>query len=398
LETTKAERWDVIIIGAGAAGLMAAIEAGKRGRRVLILDRADAPGKKILISGGGRCNFTNRNADDPKRFLSSNPRFCLSALKSFRPRDFVALVEKHRVPYHEKKLGQLFCDRSARDILNLLLREAEEARVSARFSTAIERVDREESGFRLRTSDGLLQCPSLVVASGGLSLPKIGATDFGFRLARQFGLKIIETRAGLVPLLLEGPERSDFNGLQGVSADAIASADGASFRENILFTHRGLSGPAILQVSSYWRPGEVIRLNLAPDFDAAERLRDRRAERPKAALKTILAEWLPTRLAERLTEGRLGNPAMGQLSNAQLAETAQALQALELRPAASEGYKTAEVTVGGVDTDELSSKTMEAQKVPGLYFVGEVVDVTGWLGGYNFQWAWASGWKAGQFA
>jgi predicted Rossmann fold flavoprotein len=408
-------RFDVVALGAGAAGLMAAIECGKRGRRVLLVDHAPEPGRKIIISGGGRCNFTNIDAA-PENFLSANPRFCVSALKRYSARDFLALVEKHGVPWHEKKLGQLFCDRSARDILALLLDEASRAGVELLTRcevTGVERIadapspDSPEAAptsprYRLATANhGAFECASLIVATGGLSLPKIGATDFGHRLARQFGLKIVETMPGLVPLLLGDQDRSDFKGLPGVSVDAfVAPASGKPrFRENILFTHKGLSGPAILQASSYWRHGQAIRLDLFPAGDLFDALRAKRSERPKAELRTILSELLPSRFAQRACESRLADiqGPMAGLSDAKLRAAAAFFQRLELTPVGTEGYRTAEVTLGGVDTDELSSKTMESKKAPGLFFIGEVVDVTGWLGGYNFQWAWSSGWCAGQW-
>ncbi|MDX1455104.1 MAG: NAD(P)/FAD-dependent oxidoreductase [Gammaproteobacteria bacterium] len=389
---------DVIVIGAGAAGLMCAIEAGRRGRKVLVLDHAKRIGKKILLSGGGRCNFTNINAG-PDNFISANPHFAKSALSRYTPADFIALVEKHGISYHEKKLGQLFCDNSAKDIVAMLADECKQASVQILTRCDIDAVSRNER-FELETSLGSFSSDSLVVACGGLSFPTMGASDFGYRLAGQFGLKVLPTRAALVPLTLDGALKRQADALSGVSLDCEASAeDGTGFRENLLFTHRGLSGPAILQVSSYWREGEAIRLDLFPGESAAEWLRDMRQQRPRARLTTILAERLPKRFVEELAASMAGDWPGGNLadcSNRQLDALASRLDAWQLVPAGSEGYRTAEVTLGGVDTAELSSQTMAAKQVPGLYFIGEVVDVTGWLGGYNFQWAWASGWCAGQ--
>ena len=385
---------EVIVIGAGAAGLMCAIEAGKRGRRVLVIDHANKVGKKILLSGGGRCNFTNRDAG-PDNYLCANPHFCKSALSRYRPEDFIALAEKHRVPYHEKKLGQLFCDDSSRRIVALLLQECREAGVEILIDCRIRHVSRGED-FALHTERGDFRCASLVVASGGLSFPKMGASGFGYQLARQFGLRVLPTRAGLVPFTLEGKPLALAQELSGVALDTEAGCGGQRFRENILFTHRGLSGPAILQASSYWQPGEPLTLDLMPGEDAAQWLRERKHARPQARLRSVLAERLPSRFAQ-LIEGRwYADTIMQQLAEPDLLALAGKLGGWSLRPSGTEGYRTAEVTLGGVDTDELSSRTMEARKVPGLYFIGEVVDVTGWLGGYNFQWAWASGHAAGQ--
>lgn len=367
---------DVVVLGGGAAGLMCAIEAGRRGRRVLLLEHQDKVGKKILISGGGRCNFTNIGAG-PENFLSANPHFAKSALSRYTQHDFIALVEKHRIAWHEKTLGQLFCDGSARQIVAMLLREAQAAGVDVRVDhkiTGVHRADR----FRIETNHGEFLAHSLVLATGGLSIPKMGATSFAHDTARRFGLRIVETRPALVPLTLKVPE------LSGVSLEVVARLGRIAFREAMLFTHRGLSGPAILQISSYWRPGQEIAIDLLPDIeDVAAFLRRRRHERPKAELRTILGEVLPQRLANALV-GRQ--------------DVAATLKAWRFTPSGTEGYAKAEVTVGGVDTDEVSSRTMEAKKVPGLYVIGEAVDVTGWLGGYNFQWAWSSGWAAGQAA
>jgi predicted Rossmann fold flavoprotein len=392
------ENFDVVIIGAGAAGLMCAIEAGHRGRRVLLLDHAEKPGAKILISGGGRCNFTNLQADSPERYLSENPHFCKSALSRYTPRDFVAMVERHRVAYHEKTLGQLFCDGSAREILEMPLSECHASRVDLRAGhriTDIARADR----FRIETNRAVFEAPALVIATGGLSIPKMGASGFAYETAERFGLAIVEPRPGLVGLRVVGETLSLCNKLSGVSADAIVSCGRVKFRENILFTHRGLSGPAILQISSYLKDGDALSIDLAPTIDAADFLRDRKSKRPKAELKTVLAEILPSRLAEAIAmrEGELPEVReMANLPDRLLASIAERLKRWQVTPTASEGWAKAEVTVGGIDTAALSSKTMEARAIPGLFVIGEAVDVTGWLGGYNFQWAWSSGWCAGQ--
>ncbi len=388
------ERFDVVVVGAGAAGLMCALTAGRRGRRVLVLDHVDEAGRKILISGGGRCNFTNREAT-AERFVSGNPHFCKSALSRFTPGDFVALVEKHCIPYHEKKLGQLFCDRSARDIVAMLLAECDAAHVDIRLGHRVTELGRSDS-FRIDTDRGAFAAPALVLASGGLAIPKMGASDFTHRAARRFGLKVTEMRPALVPLTA-GPDDLGFvQPLSGVSVDAVVSCGRRAFRENVLFTHRGLSGPAILQISSYWRHGETILLDLLPGLDAAAFLLQRKASRPKAELRTVLAEVLPQRLAQKLAETRLPDQPMNSLSDKLLRQAAELLKRFPFVPAGSEGYAKAEVTLGGVCTAGLSSQTMAARAVPGLHVVGEAVDVTGWLGGYNFQWAWSSGWCAGQ--
>ena len=385
--------YDVIVIGAGAAGLMCAIEAGKRGRRVLLLERNDRIGRKILISGGGRCNFTNLYAS-PEQFISDNPDFCRSALASYTPDDFIALVERHGIAFHEKKLGQLFCDGKSDAIVDMLARECAEAGVEIRTACEVWEVNGTTPGFTLDTDQGVFSCDSLVVACGGLSIPKIGATDLGLRLAQQFGLQLTATRPGLVPLTFEGAEQAFCADLSGVSLDAVTSCEGQSFRENVLFTHRGLSGPGVLQISSYWREGDAIEINLLPDESAAE-LVEASIDDPRS-LATILSERLPRRFAQAWCAKYAPSGHVGAMTVRQRREVAQRLQAWRLWPTGSEGYAKAEVTVGGVDTRELSSRTMEARKVPGLYFIGECVDVTGWLGGYNFQWAWASGYAAGQ--
>jgi predicted Rossmann fold flavoprotein len=387
--------FDVIIIGGGAAGLMCAIEAGKRGKRVVLLEHANRVGKKILMSGGGRCNFTNLYAT-PENYLSANPHFCKSALARYTQWDFIALVDKHRIAWHEKELGQLFCDDSSKQIVRLLLDECAAAGVRILTDCAIEQVRREDAGFAVATSLGGFNADKLVVATGGLSIPKMGATGLGYELARQFDLKVLPTRAALVPLTLSGRHLDDYADLAGVALPAAASANGQSFRAGLLFTHRGISGPAILQISSYWEPGVPLQLDLLPERDTFEVLTAQQQERPATELKTVLGEVLPKRLAQRLCELRFGNRLLRQYRPAELREIAGLLQAWPITASGSEGYRTAEVTLGGVDTAELSSTTLEARKVPGLHFIGEVVDVTGHLGGFNFQWAWASGWAAGQ--
>jgi predicted Rossmann fold flavoprotein len=387
------ESFDVVIVGAGAAGLMCAMTAGNRGRRVLLLEHNDQAGAKILISGGGRCNFTNLEIA-PERFLSANPHFCKSALSRYTQHDFIALVERHRIRYHEKTLGQLFCDGSAREVLAMLLAECAAARVDLRSRHRVTEVTRADR-FRIETDKGSFDAPVLVLATGGLSIPKMGASGFAYEIARRFSLDVIEPRPGLVPLKVTGETLELCKGLTGVSVDAIVSCGRDSFRENILFTHRGLSGPAILQISSYWREGETISLNLAPLLDVESFLADRKRARPKAELKTVLAAVLPTRLAHALAIDAASNLSIANVPDRDLLELANRLKRWQLRPAGSEGWPKAEVTVCGIDTAALSSKTMEARAVPGLFAIGEAVDVTGWLGGYNFQWAWSSGWCAG---
>jgi predicted Rossmann fold flavoprotein len=385
---------DVIILGAGAAGLMCALTAGQRGRRVLLLDHAGQPGAKILISGGGRCNFTNLHAA-PDRFLSANPHFATSALRRYTQHDFVALVEKHGIPYHEKTLGQLFCDNSARDIVRLLLDECAAGAVDLRLSTAISAVGRADA-FRVDTSRGSFTAPQLVLATGGPSIPRMGATGFAYDVARQFGLKIVEPRPALVPLTLGADTLEAARRLAGVAVEAVVAAGGARFREALLFTHRGLSGPAILQASSYWRHREPVTVDLAPDVDVVARLKERRRDRARAEPRTILAELVPARLAQAVADELALAGAMANQSDRQLETIAQRLNAWRFVPTGTEGFAKAEVTAGGVDTAGLSQKTLEAVRVPGLHVIGEAVDVTGWLGGYNFQWAWSSGWAAGQ--
>ncbi|WP_300574778.1 NAD(P)/FAD-dependent oxidoreductase [Phenylobacterium sp.] len=387
--------YDVVVAGAGAAGMMCAAQAGQRGRKVLILDHAKAPGEKIRISGGGRCNFTNLNTT-PNNFLSENPRFCISALRRYRPKDFIALVDRYGIAHHEKTLGQLFCDGSARQIIDMLLAEMAQGGVELRLQTAIEAIARTETGFALTVGGQAVTCQSLVIATGGKSIPKMGATGFGYEVARQFGLRVTETRPALVPLTFDVSLLERTSPLAGVAVDATVAAGKTRFAEALLFTHRGLSGPAILQVSSYWREGQEIAVDLAPGQDVYAHLRAARTSRAKAAPSTILAELLPKRLAQFLTETHAPRGNMADQSDKVLRPLAEAVNAWRVKPVGSEGYRTAEVTLGGVDTTDLESRTLESRKVPGLFFIGEVVDVTGWLGGYNFQWAWASGWSAGQ--
>ncbi|HZV12328.1 MAG TPA: NAD(P)/FAD-dependent oxidoreductase [Candidatus Kapabacteria bacterium] len=385
---------DVIVIGAGAAGLMCAIEAGKRGRSVLILERNKDIGEKIRISGGGRCNFTNVIAEH-ESYLSQNEHFCKSALARFTPQDFIELVSKHGIAYHEKKLGQLFCDDRSREIIEMLLEECKAAGVKIRTGVLVQRIIKGEL-FVVDTEEETLQSASLVIATGGLSVPKIGATAFGYEIAKQFGLNIVPCKPGLVPFVLSEKDNEKFSSLAGVSIDAVVSCNKTHFRENILFTHKGLSGPAILQISSYWNPGDVVTIDLLPEVDILKILMGKRQE--KIGVVNILVEYLPKRFVQKWCEINELTQPLSTLSNKKIELIAHRLHHWEIVPAGTEGYEKAEVTVGGVDTNELSSKTMEAKEVPGLYFIGEVVDVTGWLGGYNFQWAWASGFVAGQYA
>ncbi len=382
--------FDALILGGGAAGLMCAIEAGNRGRRVAVLEHADRLGKKILISGGGRCNFTNLHCR-PENFISSNPHFAKSALAGYTPADFVALVEKHNIPYHEKTLGQLFCDRSARDILGMLEAECEHAGVSIFLNTNIQNVER-ATDFIARAPNAEFKAPALVVATGGLSIPKIGATSFGYDLARQFGLAIREPWPGLVPLILSQQDCDRYCDLAGISADVTVSCNGQQFREKMLITHRGLSGPAILQISSYWKPSQPILIDLTPGDEITAVFRDPKTPRNLNTLRTELRKFLAHRLADRWLDAH----APTFWTNLALAEIERQVHAWEITPTGTEGYEKAEVTAGGVDTNDLSAKTMEARKVPGVFFIGEVVDVTGHLGGFNFQWAWASGAAAGR--
>ena len=387
------EAFDVVILGAGAAGLMCAMTAGRRRKRVLLLERGDSAGAKILISGGGRCNFTNLEVT-PERFISGNPHFCKSALSRHTQHDFIALVERHRIKYHEKTLGQLFCDGSAREILAMLLAECAAAGVDLRVGHNVSEIIRADR-FRIETDRGSFVSSAIVLATGGLSIPKLGATSFAYDTARRFGLNVIEPKPGLVPLKMGGDTLELCQSLSGVSADAVVSCGRDSFRENILFTHRGLSGPAILQISSYWEKGETLWIDLAPGLEVENFLKDRRRTRPKAEVKTILAEIVPVRLAQAIAERGVAADSIANLPDRNLLAIVNSLRRFEVRPTESEGWAKAEVTVGGIDTSGLSSKTMEARDAPGLYAIGEAVDVTGWLGGYNFQWAWSSGWCAG---
>jgi len=389
--------YDVIIVGAGAAGLMAVQVAGQRGKRVLLLDHAPQVGSKILISGGGRCNFTNRDAK-PECYYSANPSFCISALRRYSAANFIALVEKHQIAYHEKKLGQLFCDGSAQAIVAMLLAECAAGQVVVQCDEAITSL-RHQTDFIVETGRGSYQAPCLVVATGGCSIPKMGATGFAYDVARQFDIPLVATRPALVPLRFDGALGAMMQELSGVSLPAVAQRQKRQFAENILFTHRGLSGPAILQISSLWREGEAITLNLLPEHDVLAFLLAAKAARPKAALRAVLADFFPQRLAQKLTEPPfLAVPnelPIGQWRDRDLAALAVRLQAWEVVPCGTEGYAKAEVTLGGIDTRALSSQSMAVRNVPGLFFIGEAVDVTGWLGGYNFQWAWSSGWCAG---
>ncbi|KQV68463.1 hypothetical protein ASC90_12005 [Rhizobium sp. Root1220] len=375
--------------------MMCAIRAAQRGRSVILLDHAKMPGEKIRISGGGRCNFTNIHAG-PKNFLSTNPHFCKSALARFTPSDFIAMVDRHKIAWHEKTLGQLFCDDSAKQIIRMLLDEMQAAGASLHVRTEIAGVEKTEAGFHVSTSEGAYECRSLVIASGGKSIPKMGATGFAYRIAEQFGLPLIETRPGLVPLTVDQAMLESLSELSGIAVPAEIRNGKAAFREALLFTHRGLSGPAILQISSYWREGDDITLDIEPDIDLLGHLKKARRANGRQSAQTALGEILPKRLAQYLTERERITGHMADLSDKVLLRLANAVQNWTIRPSGSEGYRTAEVTLGGVDTAALDSRTMAAKHVPGLYFIGECVDVTGWLGGYNFQWAWASGFAAGE--
>ena len=389
-------QYDVVVLGAGAAGMMCAIEAGKRGRSVLVLDHADAAGEKIRISGGGRCNFTNMRTA-PEHFLSDNPRFCISALRRYTPKDFVAMVERHGIAYHEKALGQLFCDGSAGQIIRMLLEEMDGYGVKLRLKSVIEAVEKTEEGYRVSV-EGMdhIHCGSVVVATGGKSIPKMGATGFGYDLAKQFGLRLTNIRPALVPLTFEIGLLERLSSLSGVSLDAVIASGKTKFAEAMLFTHRGLSGPSILQISSYWREGDEIVLDMAPGIDLFEELRRARTEQGRQVIHTVLGHFIPKRLAQLIADLEGASGPIGDFSDKRLRVIANAIKDWHVKPVGSEGYRTAEVTLGGVDTRDLESRTLEAKDVKGLYFIGEVVDVTGWLGGYNFQWAWASGWSAGQ--
>lgn len=391
------QQWDVIVIGAGAAGLFCAIEAAKRGRKTLVLDNGKRIGRKILMSGGGRCNFTNMYAS-PANFLSQNKHFCKSALSRYTQWDFLALVQQYQIPYHEKTLGQLFCDNSAKDIVDMLQQECDKAGVQIALQQEIQSVSHSDGQYVLQSNSGSRSCQSLVVASGGLSLPNLGATAFGFQLAEQFGLNVLPVRAGLVPLTWQPDDKAVYEEISGVSLQVTAQVNDVMFPEDMLFTHRGLSGPAILQVSSFWLPGDAVTVNLSPQQNVVDFLTEAQQKHPEQELKTALSRLLPKRLVEKLlAQNLLTNQPLKALNAKSSQRIADLLHHFVFKPNGTEGYRTAEVTLGGVDTNELSSKTMEAKKQPGLYFIGEVVDVTGWLGGYNFQWAWSSGWVAGQY-
>lgn len=385
---------DVIIIGAGAAGLMCAIEAGKRGRKVLVLEHNQKIGEKIRISGGGKCNFTNRNAN-PANYISQNPDFCKSALARYTPKDFLSLVEKHNINYHEKKLGQLFCNGKADNIIHALVNECRQANVEIMTGSNVLSINKKDN-YSIITHNSTFRSDSLVIATGGLSMPKLGATNFGYEIANQFGINIIPSKPGLVPLKIDLRDFKDYHKLSGISLSAEVSCQGVSFRENLLFTHRGLSGPAVLQISSYWQPGSVISINLLPEIDILGILN--RHKQSKKNIATILENFLPSRFVRLWLKQHNCSRLMHRFSMSELKDIGSALTNWQIIPSDTEGYKKAEVTVGGIDTNELSSKTMESKKNPGLYFIGELADVTGWLGGYNFQWAWSSGWAAGQAA
>jgi predicted Rossmann fold flavoprotein len=391
----QANSYDVIILGAGAAGLMCAGVAGQRGRSVLVLEQARHPGEKIRISGGGRCNFTNLHTT-PANFLSDNPRFCHSALSGYTQRDFITLVESYGIAFHEKTRGQLFCDGSSRQIVDMLLEECRKGRVQLRLGTKISAVSKAEHGFVVMSDQGEFRGRSLVVATGGPSIPKMGSSGFGYKIAEQFGLNIVPPRAGLVPLTFDPALSAQFKDLSGVSIDAVVGCGKTRFDEALLFTHRGLSGPAILQISSYWREGEDIVVDLAPATDVLDGLKRQRADHPRQEMATALASYLPKRLAKTIADLVGGPERIADFSDKNLANAAAAIKQWRVRPNGTEGYRTAEVTLGGVDTSGLSSKTFEARSVPGLYFIGEVIDVTGHLGGFNFQWAWSSAVAAGR--
>ncbi|AIY63902.1 BaiN/RdsA family NAD(P)/FAD-dependent oxidoreductase [Pseudoalteromonas piratica] len=388
---------DVLVIGAGAAGLMCAAQAGYRGRSVTVIDMGKKPGRKILISGGGRCNFTNENAS-PENYLCTNPHFVKSCLSRYTQHDFIELVDRHGLAYHHKTLGQLFCDNSAQDIVDILLTECEWAGVTIQLRQEVLSVEKTESGFTVTTSEASYSCESLVVASGGLTMPKLGATPIGYKIAEQFDLEVLPTMAALVPFTLHQHDKARFEALSGISVPSIVTAeDGTQFKENILFTHRGLSGPAILQISSFWRAGQAVLINLLPELDLAGEIHTQRQSNGQKSLKNVLGSVLPKRFIEILVAGGdIPDKAINQLSHTEIEQLADYIHNWEIKPNGTEGYRTAEVTLGGVNSAELSSKTFEANQVKGLYFIGEVTEVTGWLGGYNFQYAWSSGWACGQ--
>ncbi len=395
MSDTQVKQIDVIVIGAGAAGLFCAATAGQRGRDVLVLDHAKKVGRKILMSGGGRCNFTNMYASH-EQFLSQNPHFCKSALKQYTQWDFIDLVNRYQIPYHEKTLGQLFCDDTAKDIVKLLLDECALGNATIQTQTEIFAINKLDTGYQIKTNQGEYRCESLVIATGGLSMPKLGASPFGYQIAEQFGMSMVPTRAALVPFTLQPEDKDVLGELSGISVNASTECNNTLFNENILFTHRGLSGPAVLQISSYWEAGQTVTVDLAPNADLHTVLSEAQTSQPNAQLSTVLAPFYAKRLANTLLPYLgIDNKPMKQYQGKQLVEVAQKLHGWQLKPNGTEGYRTAEVTIGGVNTDHLSSKTMESKDHKGLYFVGEVLDVTGWLGGYNFQWAWSSGYVAG---
>lgn len=396
---TKLRKFDVVVLGAGAAGLFTSSVAASRGRKTLVLDHAKRPGKKILISGGGRCNFTNYYVE-PEKFLSKNPHFCKSALSQYTQWDFISLVDSYNIDYHEKSLGQLFCDNSAKDIVSMLMSQCHKNDVALSFETDILSVKKQDNGlFYIKTSKGDVECDSVVVATGGLSMPKLGATPFAFKLAEDFGLPVLKTSAGLVPFTLPPELKESLAEISGVSANVVVTANNTSFSEDMLITHRGLSGPAILQISSYWHSGEYIDINLLPTEDITEKLTLTIEEQPNITLKNFLALFFAKRFSEKLlVVSKLRNVPIKQLSVLEIEQLNNFIHSWKIRPSGTEGYRTAEVTLGGLDTDSLSSKTMEVKTIPGMYFIGEAVDVTGWLGGYNFQWAWSSGFVAGNNA
>ena len=389
------EKFDVVIIGAGAAGMMCAIEAGKRGRKVLLVDHAKKIGEKIRISGGGRCNFTNINSN-PNKFISSNPNFCISALKQYTQNDFIGLINKHHIKFHEKKLGQLFCDESSKQIIDMLLHECKISNVILKNETPVLAVSKIDDKYHIKSEAGEYLCESLVIATGGLSIPKIGATDFGYKIAKQFHINVIELEPGLVPLTFQDLLLNKCKNLAGLSLEAVVSFQKKSFEEGMLFTHRGLSGPSILQISSYWKLGKDIQINLAPTKDIHMLLEERKLSNPKQDVTSIISEFIPKRLALSLCEDLKVSGRIADLSKKIIGIVSKSINQWAINPIGTEGYRTAEVTLGGVDTKELSSKTMMSNNNEGLYFIGEVVDVTGHLGGYNFQWAWSSGYVSGQ--
>ena len=386
---------DVVVIGAGAAGLMCAIEAGKRNRNVVLLDHANKIGKKILMSGGGRCNFTNYHASS-HCYISQNPHFCKSALSRYTQWDFIELVKRHKIPFHEKTLGQLFCDNKSKDIVEMLANESQAAEVCIKLNTNITQIKTKDDCYLVITSAGTYQCQSLVIATGGLSIPTMGASPFAYKIAEQFGINIWPTRAGLVPFTLSTAEKERFSVLSGIGVDSLVKTSDTQFRENILFTHRGLSGPAILQISSYWQPGMPLHINLLPDHDLSAILKSARTKKSNKQVSSLLTHYLPKRLIDVFIPSSLGEKKATDCSNQHINTIVQYLTEWVIKPCGTEGYRTAEVTLGGIDCDAISSKTMEAIDHQGLYFIGEALDVTGWLGGYNFQWAWSSGWAAGQ--